>query len=146
MPERASQSIEVAAPPEQVMAVIADVADYPQWAGSVTSATVLSTGADGSVGQAAFAIDAGMVKDEYTLAYDWAPDGRRVDWHLVAGRLQKAQDGSYVLAATSTGTLVTYALSVDVNLPMIGLFKRRAEKAIMDSALKELKRRVETGA
>ena len=42
------------------------------------------------------------------------------------------------------GTTVTYTLSVDVNLPMIGMFKRKAEKTSIDGALKGLKKRVET--
>ena len=33
---------------------------------------------------------------------------------------------------------------MDLAIPMIGLFKRKAEKVIMDTALKELKRRVES--
>jgi hypothetical protein len=40
---------------------------------------------------------------------------------------------------------VTYTLSVQLAVPMIGLFRRKAEKMIMDIALKELKRRVEGG-
>ena len=40
-------------------------------------------------------------------------------------------------------TTVTYTLAVDINMPMIGMFKRKAEKTIIDSALKGLKNRVE---
>ncbi|GAA3190063.1 hypothetical protein GCM10020255_088650 [Rhodococcus baikonurensis] len=40
-------------------------------------------------------------------------------------------------------TSVTYELTVDLTIPMIGLFKRKAEKIITDTALKELKKRVE---
>jgi len=38
---------------------------------------------------------------------------------------------------------VTYTLTVDINMPMIGMFKRKAEKTIIDSALKGLRKRVE---
>jgi hypothetical protein len=48
-----------------------------------------------------------------------------------------------VLKPNGAGTTVTYTLTVDINLPMIGMFKRQAEKTIIDSALKGLKRRVE---
>jgi hypothetical protein len=41
---------------------------------------------------------------------------------------------------------VTYRLRVDVSIPMIGMLKRRAEKVIIDTALKGLKQRVESGA
>ena len=41
------------------------------------------------------------------------------------------------------GTTVTYSLAVDLNIPMIGMLRRKAEKVIIDTALKGLKRRVE---
>jgi hypothetical protein len=56
----------------------------------------------------------------------------------------KAMDGSYVLEQRGDGTTVTYKLAVEVNLPMIGMFRRKAEKTIIDGALKGLKRRVES--
>ena len=34
-------------------------------------------------------------------------------------------------------------MSVDVKIPMLGLLKRKAEKVIIDTALKELKKHVE---
>ena len=51
--------------------------------------------------------------------------------------------GSYSLRPSGAGTEVTYELAVDIAMPMMGMFKRKAEKMIMDSALKELKKRVE---
>ena len=41
------------------------------------------------------------------------------------------------------GTDVTYELSVDLAIPMIGLLKRKAERRLTDTALKDLKKRVE---
>jgi hypothetical protein len=38
---------------------------------------------------------------------------------------------------------VTYSLAVDLVIPMLGLLKRKAERVVMDTALKELKKRVE---
>jgi hypothetical protein len=52
-------------------------------------------------------------------------------------------DGCYRLADTADGTEVTYELAVDVRIPMIGMLKRKAEKMIIDTALKELKKRAE---
>jgi hypothetical protein len=54
-------------------------------------------------------------------------------------------DGAYLLADQGDGaTETTYELSVDVRIPMPGLLKRRAEKTIIDTALKGLKNRVES--
>ena len=41
------------------------------------------------------------------------------------------------------GTEVTYDLAVGIKVPMIGMLKRRAEKTIIDTALKGLKSRAE---
>ncbi|MGH3926510.1 MAG: cyclase, partial [Pseudonocardiaceae bacterium] len=83
------------------------------------------------------------VKDEYVLDYSWSADGLMVSWELVKGQMQKAQHGSYVLEPAGGATKVTYSLTVDLAIPMIAMIKRKAERVIMDTALKELKRRVE---
>jgi ribosome-associated toxin RatA of RatAB toxin-antitoxin module len=144
MAESTTQSITIDAPPESIMDVIADFPAYPEWAGAVKSTEVVETGPDGRAARVAFIVDAGMFKDSYTLAYDWAPDGLSVRWRLVKGQIQKAQEGAYVLEPVGEATTVTYALSVELNIPMIGLLRRKAEKIIIDTALKELKRRVES--
>jgi hypothetical protein len=41
-------------------------------------------------------------------------------------------------------TTVTYTLEVELSIGMLGMFRRKAEKMIMDTALKQLKRRVES--
>ena len=145
MPDQASSTITINARAQQVLDVIADIPSYPEWTGQIKSAQVVEAGADGKPQQATFVMDAGVLKDEYTLQYDWRPDG--VDWHLVGkSTVQKSQVGSYTLADKGGSTEVTYKLAVDIAMPMLGMFKRKAEKMIMDSALKELKKRVESTA
>lgn len=143
MAEKTQRSITIDAPSAQVMDVIADFDAYPSWVSAAKSVEVLSTGSDGRADRVKFVLDAGMVKDTYELSYQWAPDGKSVSWELVSGEMQKAQAGSYTLADADGATEVTYQLTVDLNIPMIGLFKRKAEKVITDTALKELKKRVE---
>ncbi|MEU1431271.1 SRPBCC family protein [Nocardia sp. NPDC056611] len=144
MADRTQRSIVIDAPSDRVMAVIADLESYPEWVSAARSVEVLDKLPDGRARTARFVLDAGVVKDTYTLAYTWRPDGRAVSWSLVAGELQKAQDGTYELIALPDGTTqVVYELTVDLNIPMIGMFKRKAEKVITDTALKELKKRVE---
>jgi hypothetical protein len=146
MADATTSSIVIAADPERVMAVIADFAAYPEWADQVRSVEVLAEDGDGRAERVRFAMDAGPIKDNYTLDYTWAPDGRSVSWTLVKGQIQKAQKGSYVLDGGAGETTVTYALAVDLNIPMIGMLRRKAEKVIIDTALKGLKRRVESGS
>jgi hypothetical protein len=142
--QSSTQSIVIEAAPGSVMGVIADFANYPVWAESVKSADVLETLPDGRARRVAFVLDAGVVRDNYELAYEWR-GSERVDWTLVRGEMMSAQRGSYVLRPLGPGsTEVTYSLTVDLIIPMLGLLKRKAERVVLDTALKELKRRVET--
>ena len=142
MTDQASSSITIDATRTEVMDVIADFGAYPEWAGFVKQATVLEEGSGGRPTKAKFVLDAGVLKADYTLAYTWAEDDSAVSWTLVESGTLKEMTGSYSLSGDGP-TEVTYALSVDIGMPMIGMFKRKAEKVIMDTALKELKKRVE---
>jgi carbon monoxide dehydrogenase subunit G len=146
MTDTSTQSITIAAPPAKVAEVICDFASYPEWVSAMKSVEVVEEYEDGYASQVRFVIDAGVVADEYTLQYEYAEDISRVEWHLVApSKLQKRQDGSYDIAAGADGTsTVTYTLSVDVSMGMFGMFRSKAEKMIMDTALRDLKRRVES--
>jgi hypothetical protein len=107
---------------------------------------VLEEYEDGYAARVRFVIDAGVLADDYTLDYEYAEDLTRIEWHLVApSKTQKSQRGSYDLAGNGDGTTtVTYTLEVELSIGMLGMFRRKAEKMIMDTALKTLKRRVET--
>lgn len=148
MAERTESSITVDAAPADVLAVIADLDAYPQWAAAVKHVEVLSTNKAGKPHQARFVVDNGPIKDTYVLDYTW-PSGRTgtgtVSWQLVEADIIKKLDGAYELAAHGeSATTVTYRLAVDVKIPMLGMLKRKAEKVIIDTALKELKKRVES--
>jgi uncharacterized membrane protein len=145
MADESTQSIVIDAPPEDILAVIADFDAYPEWTNAVKQVEVLDRGDDGRAAQVRFSLDAGPIKDDYTLAYTWPGDGLSVSWTLVKGQMQKSQNGSYTMRPRNSGTEVTYTLAVQLAIPLLGLLRRKAEKVIMDTALKELKRRVENG-
>jgi ribosome-associated toxin RatA of RatAB toxin-antitoxin module len=147
MAEHTSSSITIEAAPADVMGVISDFARYPEWTGEVKEAEVLATDAKGRAEQVRLVLDAGAIKDDHTLAYTWNGENE-VSWTLVKSQMLRAIDGSYTLAAVGGGdrTEVTYQLTVDVKIPMLGMIKRKAEKVIIDRALAGLKKRVESGA
>src|SRR5215472_43719 len=138
-----SSRIVIGAPRADVMAVIADFAAYPQWASAVRVAQELARDASGRAGRVRFTLDAGVIKDTYVLGYDWDGDAG-VRWRLAeAGSVISGMSGGYALAERAGGTEATYDLTVDLRIPMPGLLKRRAEKTIIDTALKGLKNRAE---
>jgi len=145
MAESSTASIVIAAPPDRVAAVITDFPRYPEWTDALKSVEVVEEYEDGYASQVRFVMDAGVVSDEYTLAYEYAEDLSRIEWRLVApSRMQRMQTGCYDIADNGDGTsTVTYSLQVELSVGMLGMFRRKAEKMIMDAALKQLKRRVE---
>lgn len=143
MADKTAQTIYIEANPETVMNVIADIGAYPEWISEYTDAEVLETDADGYPKMVRMVLEAAVLKDTMVLSYDWPPDRRSVRWSLVSSSLLKAVDGEYRLAPKGAGTEVTYELSVDLMIPMIGLLKRKAERRLTDTALKDLKKRVE---
>lgn len=143
MAEQTTSSIIVNADPAAIMDVIADFDAYPEWADSMRETEVLSRDAAGLPKQVRFKVDAGAISDEYTLDYTWAD--KEVRWTLVQAKMVKGLDGAYLLTDLGDNrTEVTYRLAVDVSIPMIGMLKRKAEKVIIDTALKGLKKRVES--
>ncbi|MDO0932493.1 SRPBCC family protein [Streptomyces sp. DG2A-72] len=145
MAEHTSSSITIEAAPADVMGVIADFARYPDWTGEVKEAEVLRTDGKGRAEEVRLVMDAGAIKDDQTLAYTWTGE-HEVSWTLVKSQMLRSLDGSYILKPAGAGsTEVTYRLTVDVKIPMLGMIKRKAEKVITDRALAGLKKRVESG-
>ena len=143
MADKTASSITVAAPRSGVMAVIADFPGYPRWAAAVRSADVVEAGPDGRAARVRFTLDAGVLRDSYVLAYAWGGDAR-VSWQLAEpGSVIAEMTGGYHLTDRGAGAEVSYELAVDVRMPMPGLVKRKAEKMIIDTALKGLKARAE---
>jgi hypothetical protein len=148
MADRTVSSIVVDAAPDAVLAVIADFERYPEWTGAVKQVTVLETLPDGRGSKVRFVLDAGAIGDTYVLQYSWDVGELgtgTLSWRLVESSMLKALDGAYVLSAAGSGTDVRYSLAVDLRIPMLGMLRRKAEKAIIDAALNELKKRVESG-
>jgi len=143
MADQTTSSIDIDAEPAAIMAVIADFPSYPEWAKGVRSTTVLGADDDGRAREVSFVLDAAPIRDEYTLSYVWDGD-RQVTWSLVKATMLKAMEGAYLLDRRGETTEVTYRLQVDLAIPMIGMLKRKGERVIIDTALKGLKRRVET--
>jgi ribosome-associated toxin RatA of RatAB toxin-antitoxin module len=124
------------------MDVIADLASYPQWTSGIDAVEIHGSDEAGRPLSATFRGSVGPVKDSYTVAYDWSD--AEVRWSLTKGEALKDLQGVYICTGRGDGsTLVQYRLELDLAIPMIGMLRRRGEKAVVESALKGLKRRVE---
>ncbi|HEY5843019.1 MAG TPA: SRPBCC family protein [Mycobacterium sp.] len=143
MADKTAQTIYIDSDPGTVMDVIADIGSYPEWVKEYKETEVLDADAEGYPRTARLVLDAAVLKDTMVLEYEWPADRKSVRWWLVSSSLLKALDGEYRLVPKGSGTEVTYELAVDLMIPMIGLLKRKAERRLTDTALKDLKNRVE---
>lgn len=140
MADSTSATREVAAPPGVVLAVIADLARYPEWAEGVRSVDILEVDGSGRPLRARFDVESGLVNGWYVIDYEWSEGA--VSWSLVESPLLRAMDGSYLVADTADGAEVTYTLDLALAMPLIGALRRKAERRIVSTALDDLAARV----
>src|SRR5438876_12439411 len=83
MAETSTQSIAIAAPRARIAEVICDFPRYPEWVSAAKRVEVVEEYEDGYASRVRFVLDAGVIQDEYTLAYEYAEDISRIEWQLV---------------------------------------------------------------
>lgn len=145
MAEQTTERTHVEATPQRCFDVAVDFEKYPEWAKDVKDVKVVERDAQGRPHHVEYRAAAMGRSVTYTLEYDYSEAPAAFSWTLVVGDLMKRLDGTYRFDADADGARVTYELAVDLALPLPGLVKRRAEGRIVGSALKELKRQVESG-
>ena len=106
--------------------------------------TILETDGDGRGHLVEFRAAAMGQSFTYVLHYDYTSLPESFSWVLDSGEKLRQLDGSYRFEPDGDGTRVHYELAVDLSIPLPGIIKRRAAGMIMGTALKELKRAVES--
>lgn len=143
MTETASQTITIAAPPERVWAIAADVERYPEWARDVKDVVVKERDVEGRPTEVEFRASALGRSTHYILGYDYSDAPNTLAWRMVRGDLMRSCDGAYHFSATTDGgTEVRYDLAIELVVPLPGFVKRRAEVRILNT-VRELKVRAE---
>lgn len=148
MGSQTSATVTVAASQEDILTVLLDVPNYPKWAKGLTSAQVVEEGPGGHVQVARFMVDSGPIKDNCTVQYTWpadlTADQVTVGWELLSGKTLSQMTGAYDVVATGPAQCeVRYQLVVGLRVPLPGMLLRKAERAIISSALEGLKVHVE---
>ena len=144
MADQTKGSIEINATPAAVMEEIGDYESYPEWSSEIKTVEVRKRDAQKRGKHVYYEVAQGPLKADYVLEYTYKPKDAGVEWTLVEGHNIKRLDGSYDLEASGKGTKVTYRMTVETPIPMLGFMKRQIEKRIIDVALKGLKKRVES--
>jgi hypothetical protein len=147
MAEQATQTMEIAASPERILEVLLDFDAYPTWARDLKGVSVEARDERGRANEVTFRAAAMGRSTSYTLHYHYDDQPHRMSWELVRGDIMRDILGSYLLEPVpgETGrTNVTYDLRVDLVVPLPGFVKRRAEARIINTALRQLRQRLES--
>jgi coenzyme Q-binding protein COQ10 len=143
---KGSSTAEIAAPIDEVWAVVADVTAAPSWQGGLKDVEALERDGDGHVVLAESSSDAKVrtITSTVRFAYD-APT--HLSWRQEKGEM-KSVDGSWILEDLGDGrTRATYDLEVDLgrmlSLVIRGPLVDALRSQLVSSRADELKRHVE---
>ena len=146
MAEGTFSTLEIDASADELYDVAADVAAYPEWASGVREVEVIDLDGQGRVDRARFVLE-GFVKEiEYVLKYTHDRPNT-LSWVAEESDDLKMLEGSYQFSPAEDGsTEVVYSLTVEPKFIVPGFIKRQAEKQIVTTALRGLRKRVAAGA
>src|SRR5664279_1605448 len=138
-----SAEVDIQATPDEILDVIADLAQYPLWSSVHKRATIESRYPGGRPKRAVMAVAAVGLTDEQVLDYTWK--GHGVSWTLVKSGQQKDQRGSYAIRRGAGGVShVRYDLRIDPAFPLPDIIVRQVMKKAVRAATEGLKGRVES--
>lgn len=141
MAEGTFQTLEIDAPAEILYDVVADIASYPEWATGVKEVDVLETNEDGEVLKARFIVEGFIKEIEYILSYTHDRPNS-LSWTSIESPDVKMLEGSYTFHADDGSTEVVYALTVEPSFTIPGFIRRQAQRQIVTTALRGLRKRV----
>ena len=140
------QRVEVSTEPQHVYEVALDIEAYPSWADGVKSVAVVEEDEYGRPLKADFVVDAMVKEVAYTLEYDFNYDNGFA-WSAIPNDDIKMLEGRYEFNDLDAGeTEVVYALRIDPAFTLPGFLRKQAEKQIVGTALRGLKKRAEETA
>lgn len=142
MSDATMQNIEIRAPAGEIFSVLVDLEHYPEWITAMRSVDIVEKDPDGLPLRARFEVDAMVKVITYELVYTCEPP-HRIAWEAIPSDDIREMVGSYELEdLEGGGTNVIYTLRVDYAFPLPGFVRRQAERQLVGTALRGLRKRV----
>ena len=135
-------TIIIEAPLAQVAEAIASVGTYPTWSSSMKAVKVLE-GDSVKPSKVEMSLSSGALRDEAILLFDWSAFPAALSFSLESADLLTAMDGRQELKSIGDETEISYSLTVALAMPVPDMMRLKAEKAVVDQTLKELKAHIE---
>ena len=145
-----TDSVVITADAATIMGVITDFESYPEWMSGVEEMEVRRRDRRKRGTEVRYKVDAVLTKIEYVLSYTYDDEEGRIEMGYVEGDLEDVNSW-YLLEELGEGrTEVTYHYDVSYSVPraLKGPLARRllkqVDRRVMNSALKDLKKKVES--
>jgi ribosome-associated toxin RatA of RatAB toxin-antitoxin module len=137
----ARASVDVDASPEEVLAVVRDVAAYPEWVKGFTGAEVLETDDAGEAARVRFTMSLAIGTDTFDV--DITPTDDGLSWQLIEPtKLQKAQRAAFAVEPHGQGSRLTFDLTVEHTVSVPGFLRKKVFGSFVKDAIGEVRTRV----
>jgi uncharacterized protein YndB with AHSA1/START domain len=144
MADISASTITIDAPADLVWKAISTIEAYPEWSTSTKSVAVESRDEQGRAQTVKMSIDAGVMRDQVVLEYDWSKAPSEISFSLDDADLLTEMTGSFHIKDNGDETTdVTYSLTVALSMPVPAMMRTKAEKATIDFSLAQLKKFLE---
>ena len=144
MSDISTNSMTIEATADDVRTVLFDLATYPEWFSAIKSVEVLEKDSQSRPTKVKMKVDAGVMKDNVTLDYDWSLAPEKLLFTFDDADLLTDMSGAYIVKDNGDDTTsVTYELTVALSMPVPAMMRHKAERATIDLALNELKKKLE---
>jgi uncharacterized membrane protein len=144
MSDISTNSMTIEASADDVRTVLFDLATYPEWSSAIKSVEVLEKDSQSRPTKVKMKVDAGVMKDNVTLDYDWSLAPEKLLFTFDDADLLTDMSGAYIVKDNGDDTAtVTYELTVALSMPVPAMMRHKAERATIDLALNELKKKLE---
>jgi uncharacterized protein YndB with AHSA1/START domain len=138
---RASREIVIDAPPDAIMAALADVCAVPSWSSVHNLAEVIDTYPDGRPHHVKVIVKVIGIVDQEVLEYHWGADW--LVWDAQKTFHQHGQHVEYTLRREGLDkTRVRFDITLEPSAPLPEFLVKRARNKVLDAATEGLRRRV----
>lgn len=140
MTEHASGEITIAKPISNILEILLELDEYPEWISEITSVEVHSRDDRGRAIKATLNSNAMGKTITHTYEYFYDKYPKEIRWIFVDGNMVHSLEGKYSLEDVGGETKVEYNLEIELSSPLPGFIKKKATQKIVDTALGDLKK------
>lgn len=137
-----SKTVEVSAPADSIMAIVADFETYPEWNEEIKGAWILARYEDGRPSQLRLDTSVNGMEGTYIQAV-YYPSDNQIQTVMQQGELFSKQEQIFSVVEMGATTLLTVDLDVEVSMPVPDMMVKKLVNDALDHLAGNLKTRAE---